>query len=275
MGALMISRYPTLQIRTPYMQDRGAEDGSVRRCQRLLIAQGFPYAQLDEAFLPIQVDGIYGPLTAAGVSAFQAARRLPATGACDQATWLALQRPAALQASSLADRLCAFARSQVGHGYVWGGKGEDLTRMSDPEGWIRRKEASSLNALRAIVFFLEAQSNRRGPVRAYDASGLILRFLQDAGLTRHAMDCRDLYRACFPRCRCDLSPGDLVFRHNGRDIFHVGVYLGDGLVCEAMGRDAGVVIRPMDASGRGYWNRYGALSLLQPSTGFPLETCIQ
>ena len=78
--------------------------------------------------------------------------------------------------------------------------------MSDPEGWIRRKEASSLNALRAIVFFLEAQSNRRGPVRAYDASGLILRFLQDAGLTRHAMDCRDLYRACFPRCRCDLSP---------------------------------------------------------------------
>ena len=92
---------------------------------------------------------------------------------------------------------------------------------------FRRKEASSLNALRAIVFFLEAQSNRRGPVRAYDASGLILRFLQDAGLTRHAMDCRDLYRACFPRCRCDLSPGDLVFRHNGRDIFHVGVYLGD------------------------------------------------
>lgn len=91
MGALMISRYPTLQLRTPYMQDRGAEDGSVRRCQRLLIAQGFPYAQLDEAFLPIQVDGIYGPLTAAGVSAFQAARRLPATGACDQATWLALQ----------------------------------------------------------------------------------------------------------------------------------------------------------------------------------------
>ena len=53
MGALMISRYPTLQLRTPYMQDRGAEDGSVRRCQRLLIAQGFPYAQLDEAFLPI------------------------------------------------------------------------------------------------------------------------------------------------------------------------------------------------------------------------------
>ena len=271
----MISRYPTLQLRTPYMQDRGAEDGSVRRCQRLLIAQGFPYAQLDEAFLPIQVDGIYGPLTAAGVSAFQAARRLPATGACDQATWLALQCPAASQTTSLADRLCAFARSQVGHGYVWGGKGEDLTRMSDPEGWIRRKEASSLNALRAIVFFLEAQSNRRGPVRAYDASGLILRFLQDAGLTRHAMDCRDLYRACFPRCRCDLSPGDLVFRHNGRDIFHVGVYLGDGLVCEAMGRDAGVVIRPMDASGRGYWNRYGALSLLQPPTGFPLETCIQ
>lgn len=83
---------------------------------------------------------------------------------------LALQRPAALQASSLADRLCAFARSQVGHGYVWGGKGEDLTRMSDPEAGSAAR-SFLLNALRAIVFFLEAQSNRRGPVRAYDASG--------------------------------------------------------------------------------------------------------
>lgn len=275
MGSHITDTRPFLQLSAPYLQDAGENEGSIRRCQRLLIAQGFPYAQLDEAFLPLPVDGVYGPLTASGISAFQAARRLPVTGACDQATWLALERPSNSPPRPLPLQLCAFVRSQVGHGYVWGGKGEDLTRMSDPEGWIRRKEISSLNALRAIVFFLEAQSNRRGPVRAYDGSGLILRFLQDAGLTRQSMDCRDLFRACLPRCRCDLSPGDLVFRCNGRDVFHVGVYLGDDLVCEARGRDEGVVIRPMDASGRGYWNRYGALPLLQPPAEFLAETCIE
>lgn len=264
----MTNSRPLLQLCTPYLQDGSQEDGSIRRCQKLLIAQGFPYAQLDEALLPLPVDGIYGPLTAAGISAFQAAKRLPITGACDHATWRALECPVNPLLRTLPQRLCAFVRSQVGHGYVWGGKGEDLTRMADPEGWIRRKETSTLNALKAIVFFLEAQNNRRGPVRAYDGSGLILRFLQDAGLTCQSMDCHDLYRACFPRCRCDLSPGDLLFRCNGRDFFHVGVYLGDGLACEAKGRDAGVVIRPMDAAGRGYWNRYGALSLLQPPAGF-------
>lgn len=271
----MTSNRPFLQLCSPYLQDGQVEEGSVRRCQRLLIAQGFPYVQLDEVFLPLPVDGIYGPLTAAGVSAFQAARQLPITGVCDQTTWLALERPASSLSSTLSQRLCAFVRSQVGHGYVLGGQGEDLKRMVDPEGWIRRKESFALNALRAIVFFQEAQNNRHGPVRAYDGSGLILRFLQDAGLTCQQMNCRDLYRACFPRCRCDLSPGDLVFRHNGRNIFHAGVYLGGGLVCEAKGRDEGVVIRPMDASGRGYWNRYGALSLLRPHAAFPSETCIE
>ena len=33
------------------------------------------------------------------------------------------------------------ARSQCNKGiYVWGGNGEDLLAMTDPEAWIRKKE---------------------------------------------------------------------------------------------------------------------------------------
>lgn len=53
-----------------------------------------------------------------------------------------------------------------------------------------------------------------------------------------------------------------MFRHNGTKIHHVGVYLGNQLVAEAMGRDNGVVVRDINASGANYWNRYGDLKIL-------------
>ena len=74
-----------------------------------------------------------------------------------------------------------------------------------------------------------------------------------------------LYARCTPVSMNELKPGDLLFRYktvNGkRDYHHVGVYVGRGLAIEAKGRDDGVVIRPLYASGKSYWECAGRLKI--------------
>ena len=80
------------------------------------------------------------------------------------------------------------------------------------------------------------------------------------------MSSRGLYSSCEKlNDRSQLAPGDLLFRHNGKRIHHVGAYIGCGLVIEAMGRDDGVVLNCLDSNGAGYWNRYGRLPVLKDS----------
>ena len=75
--------------------------------------------------------------------------------------------------------------------------------------------------------------------------------------------CEDIHTlASVAELETALRPGDLVFRKNSEKYYHVGVYVGGGQVVEAKGRDDGVVLRKLDASGKGYWNRYGRLSLV-------------
>ena len=72
--------------------------------------------------------------------------------------------------------------------------------------------------------------------------------------------------------RCDY-PSDIISALNDvtaqvavtgkRIMYHVGVYVGRGRVIEAKGRDDGVVLRGIDASGAGYWNKFGRLNALQ------------
>ena len=254
---------PTLRLKSPYMRDGDELGSNVSQCQALLVSHGMTQTNGK----PLDIDGIFGKQTEAAVRAFQALKKLTVDGICGSRTWAALEAPPAPKEEETpgedwAQKLCQYVRSQVGNAYVWGGQGEDLSAMKDPEAWIRRRETSEKNALRAIVFFREAQSQGKDPVLAYDCSGLIVRFLMNSGLVSSDMSSRGLYNACAPISRSDLTPGDLVFRHDGSKIFHVGVYMGEGLAGEAKGRDDGVVIRPMDASGRGYWNRYGSLPLL-------------
>ncbi len=142
--------------------------------------------------------------------------------------------------------------------YVWGGQGEtDIT-----EEWIRARETSAANAERAIAYWKKQQAAGISPIAAFDCSGLIVHYLKDvAGFLKSDMTAAGLYRQCTPVARNDLARGDLVFRHNGKKIHHVGVYLGDGTAVEAQGRDAGVTRRALDAGGTGYWNRCGRLPL--------------
>ena len=153
----------------------------------------------------------------------------------------------------------SWLKSHVGDMYVWGAQGEMITGMADVERWIKKKETSDKNAERAINFMNKAVKN---PLYAFDCSGLIMKFLMERGYAESDMSSRGLYSACEKIGRTDLVAGDLVFRHNGERIHHVGVYVGDGMVIEAKGRDDGVVMRLIDASGTSYWNRYGRLAAI-------------
>ena len=97
-----------------------------------------------------------------------------------------------------------------------------------------------------------------------------MKCLLDNKLIKRDMSSRGLYSACEKlNDRSQLAPGDLLFRHNGKRIHHVGAYIGCGLVIEAMGRDDGVVINCLDSNGAGYWNRYGRLPALKDSGETP------
>ena len=167
---------------------------------------------------------------------------------------------------SVRQKFIDYLHAQEGCIYVWGAQGEtDIT-----EAWIRKKETSDVNAKRAISLWKKRIAQGMENIAAYDCSGLIMRFLIDEGLYKSDMSSRGLYSAANKLDRrTELMPGDLVFRHNGERIHHVGVFVGSGMVIEAKGRDDGVVLRLMDASGKAYWNRYGRLSVITDEESQP------
>lgn len=148
------------------------------------------------------------------------------------------------------------ARSQVNKGiYVWGGNGENLLTMDDPEAWIRKKETSKENADRAINLFAERVENGVDPIRAFDCSGLVYWSQKEAGVGYGDKTAQGYWKECEPVK--NLQAGDLVFHSNGLRCTHVGIYNGDGYVIESLGRDVGVVLnRRIDTQ---YWNKWGRL----------------
>lgn len=71
-----------------------------------------------------------------------------------------------------------------------------------------------------------------------------------------------------------MQPGDLVFRYSfakGK-MGHVGVYVGNGMVIEAQGRDAGVVMRHLSYGGWTHQGRHPALAEDTAPTVFRLTS---
>jgi hypothetical protein len=167
-----------------------------------------------------------------------------------------------------------YLKNQLGCIYVWGGQGEtDIT-----EEWIKRRETSAVNASRAIALWKKRVAEGKSYIAAFDCSGLIVHFLMNNGIIKSDTSSRGLYEMSTKlTSREELLPGDFVFRHNGIKIHHVGVYIGDGQVIEAKGRDYGVVQQSIDQSGKGYWNRYGRFEPLfegeeqEPANEFPAD----
>ena len=226
----------------------------VKDAQRKLTAHGFPCGK---------IDGIFGKLTDKATRDFQAARKLVVDGIIGKRTWAALDKvPDTIK--PITNRIAHFInflKQEVDNGsiYVWGAQGQkDIT-----EAWIRKRETSTKNADRAIKLWKIRLLNGFGHMRAFDCSGLIMYYLNREGLYKYDMSANGLLAKSAKLKREDLKQGDLVFRHNLIKAHHVGVYIGGGQVIEAKGRDDGVVQRDINASGTGYWNRYGRLPLLE------------
>lgn len=152
---------------------------------------------------------------------------------------------------------------QVGQIYVWGGDGQHMT-----PALIRRMENTEENAQRAIMLYEKRKEERRGPILGYDCSGLISCFLEAHGIVSKKRNCNHLAGMCkavYKRGEGGtMNSCDLLFRYDGKKpYFHVGVYVGEGMVIESRGRDDGVVLRSIDDSGKGYWNRWGRLACLE------------
>ncbi|MBR4905460.1 MAG: C40 family peptidase [Clostridia bacterium] len=147
---------------------------------------------------------------------------------------------------------------QVGKGvYVWGGNGEILDDPTEAFEFVERHETSEENIRRALGLIGKRMEAHVHPIRAFDCSGLVYWALHSLGLQKTDVSSRGLYALCRPIAEDELIPGDLVFRHDGKQIVHVGVCVGSEQV-ECRGRDVGVV---KNRRRKGYWNRFGRLNV--------------
>lgn len=157
------------------------------------------------------------------------------------------------------ERVMDLLEGQTNRGiYVWGGNGELLDEMSDPNGWILRHETNALDANRAIALYRKRIAAGMQRIRAFDCSGLIYWALKTEGIVKSDVNSRGLYALCEPIAQKDVRRGDLVFHHDGTRIVHVGVCAGEQQI-ECKGRDDGVV---RNKRKKGYWNRFGRLEAL-------------
>ena len=161
------------------------------------------------------------------------------------------------------DDFIAYLKSHLGDAYVWGAQGERVDNRADLEKWVRRKETSRREADRALAYIKKATKT---PLYAFDCSGLIIHWLRDIrGLIDSDTNAQGLYKQCKQQGKLGawrMEPGDLVFRYSvavGK-MGHVGVYVGNGMVIEAQGRDAGVVMRHLSYGGWTHQGRHPALA---------------
>ena len=173
------------------------------------------------------------------------------------------------------DDFIAYLESHIGDAYVWGAQGERVDNRPDLEKWVRRKETSRREAVRALAYIKKATKT---PLYAFDCSGLIIHWLRDIrGLIDSDTNAQGLYRQCKQQGKLgawQMQAGDLVFRYSfavGK-MGHVGVYVGNGMVIEAQGRDAGVVMRHLSYGGWTHQGRHPALAEDTAPTVFRLTS---
>ena len=237
----------TLRLTDPYM--RGDD---VKHAQERLIVHGYN----------ITADGIFGKKTYNAVREFQAAKKLTIDGIVGKNTLAALDKdpavtpPAPVIDEELRADFISYLYKQLGNIYCWGGNGEDATDYA-----IDVMENNANNKRRAKAFLAKQKKAGVQKIKMYDCSGLISRWLQDHGLAKGKCNCNKLWVMSSRITKTELRPCDLLFRGSDTDKSHVGVYVGNGMVIEAKGRDDGVIIRPIDTT-TNYWTYYGRLTVL-------------
>ena len=165
-----------------------------------------------------------------------------------------------------------FVKQEAARGsiYVWGAQGRRGDQISI--GWITQMETSTVNANRAISLW-EKNCRIYDPdmIGAFDCSGLIGACLNANGNSGFDDTANGYLNRCVKIGKAELAPGDFVFEWNGIKSNHVGVYIGDGKVVEARGRDYGVVITGLDARN---WKKFGRPDFMyedQPQQAFVID----
>lgn len=176
--------------------------------------------------------------------------------------------------SSKIEQAIALAKQEIGRSvYVWGGKGEDLVGMTDAAraAFFEKKEtkdsthSKAENIARCEALYKKRKAAGIRVIRAFDCSGLWSWVFKQIGILKSRLTSRSFYAACAMNTdktgfsRADLLPGDLVFRHDGKKIVHVAMYIGKNEVLEQTGRDVGTGIRRITAAD----NRFGRYAPLQ------------
>lgn len=145
--------------------------------------------------------------------------------------------------------------------YLWGGQGEKVLETNPKK--LLKMETSAANVGRILKCLANKLITGLSMDKAkyFDCSGLIVFILQTLGLIESDYTANDIYRKlCSAIKKSELRRGDLVFINSGSKITHAGIYAGDGLVIEAVGRDYGVMKRQMSKNS---WNVFGRVKCLE------------
>lgn len=145
--------------------------------------------------------------------------------------------------------------------YLWGGQGEKVLETT-PKKLLKMEtgEANAARILKCLANKLTTGCNM-DKARYFDCSGLIVYILQTLELIKDDYTADGIYRKlCSPIKKTDLKPGDLVFISTGVKVTHVGVYVADNVVVEAVGRDYGIMRRSMSKNG---WNVFGRVNAFE------------
>lgn len=168
-----------------------------------------------------------------------------------------------LRVASETEKFITYAAGQVGCLYVSGGQGQKLTKAL-----IRKLEKKDSNYKRALKQY-EKNVEKGRPVVAYDCSGLIVAYLLDNGYLGRDLTANGIYYTiCDAIDKDELHAGDVVCKKKKTSsrVYHIGIYMGDGTVVHAKGRDYGVVRESINAAG---WNRYGRLKVFAQTLTAP------
>ena len=159
---------------------------------------------------------------------------------------------------SARDKLMAYVDAQVGCLYVLGAQGQVMTPVL-----IKKLEHVDNRDYQRSMMHYNNHVSAGETLVAYDCSGLIVAHLLVERLIHGDLTANGLYfTACEPIGKGELEGGDLVFKKYATKnrMYHVGVYMGDGTVVHAKGRDDGVV---REIIGKTAWNRFGRLKCFE------------
>ena len=150
-----------------------------------------------------------------------------------------------------------FCKQEVARGsiYVRGASGERGDRITAT--WIRDKEPKKSTADAAIALWNENRKKyNKFTIGAFDSGSLVSFCINSNGNPGFSLSADSHLHKCKRFQKDELQPGDFVFDWNKKmkKVFHMGVYIGNGRVIEARGREYGVVETALDERD---WVKFG------------------